>query len=317
MNAQKLLLLLLLLLLITCSFSSLLAQQLPIFTQYRANRGYINPAAFDIENLDNFGNFMQFGLSQRSQWTKLQSGPKTQTLHGTYISGTDGVALISGLYIVNDRADRVGYTGMYGRIGAVLGDWGDWGISAGLTLGAVQYRIDLSGLENNVDPLLSSNNNKQISPDAGIGIFAYNSMGDNRFYGGISIPQVLGLDLTFKTPNSQFNTQRVRHFYGLLGYYVDLPGELDFIEFSSWVKYVGNVPLNVDANFRYRTNSPLWVGFGYNTGKILHAEIGLSFDTANYSTIKIGYGFDSAFSGVSTYFGSTHEINVAIYIAKD
>ncbi len=308
MNMQKLLILFF----TTCFFSNLSAQQLPIFTQYRANRGFINPAAFDIENFESRTN-LSFGTSIRNQWTGLQSGPKTQTIFGTYIRDMGGVGLVTGFNLVNDQADRVGYTGLYGRVGGILSsNLEDYGISFGLSLGAVQYRVDLTGLENNNDPLLASGNNKQINPDAGVGVFAYTAVGDDYLYGGLSVPQVLGLDLTFKTPDSEFNTQRIRHYYGLIGYYLDLNDDYSYIEGSAWVKYVANVPLNVDFNLRYQMGKYLWIGGGYNTGKVMHGEFGIIF--GEDSIIKLGYGFDTPLSGISNFFGNTHEINIAIYL---
>jgi len=60
------------------------AQQLPLFTQYRENIGIINPAAFNQDFLI-YENNLSFGASYRRQWVGLESGPQTQTIRGEYL----------------------------------------------------------------------------------------------------------------------------------------------------------------------------------------------------------------------------------------
>lgn len=283
------------------------AQQLPIFTQYRANRGYLNPASIDVDALKYSTNLV-IGASYRTQWVGLQSGPKTQTLYGTYRSTNSGVNLLAGGYLINDKADRVGFTGLYGRVAGILSnDYEEAGLSVGLTFGGVQYRVNLKGLDA-ADPLAGGKQG-QMNMDVGAGIFAYTRVRDyDYFYGGISIPQALGLDLTFRTENGTFKTKRIQHFYGLIGYYLELNNDA-FIEFSSWAKYVKNVPFHADFNMRYHISENFWFGGGYSTSKTAHGEIGV-FIPGEYTNIRIGYGYDAAFSTLSNFFGSTHEINV-------
>jgi len=289
------------------------AQQLPVFTQYRANRGYINPASVDMDAIDYNLNLVT-GASYRRQWEGLESGPTTQTLHGSYRTDNRGVSLLAGGYLINDSADKVGFTGIYGRFAGILSDdVEEYGISAGLTFGGVQYRLDLSGTDL-LDPLASTNQG-QWNVDVGLGLFAYTRVAHNDyFYGGISVPQTLGLDLTFRTANNTFNAKRVQHYYGLIGYYLGLNEDYHFIEISSWVKYVPNVPLNMDFNLRYHIGQTLWLGAGYGTGGTLHVEAGFSLgdNIGMYgSNIRIGYGFDSIFgNNIGGNFGSTHEVNV-------
>ena len=58
----------------------------------------------------------------------------------------------------------------------------------------------------------------KIFHDAGLGVYYYRQLesglldGD-YIYGGVSIPQVVGLNLSFKDDNGEFFTQRIQHVY--------------------------------------------------------------------------------------------------------
>jgi len=290
------------------------AQQLPVFTQYQANRSYINPAAINMDAIEHNRNLFA-GVSYRKQWDGLETGPTTQILHGSFRSDNNhSVNLLAGGYLINDSADKVGFTGLYGRIGGLVTKNPErYGFSAGLTFGGVQYRLDLSGTDL-LDPLAATNQN-QINMDVGLGLFAYSLVGNyNYIYGGLSIPQTLGLDLSYRTTNSIFSAKRIQHYYGLLGYYMPLNRTNHFIEGSAWFKYIPNVPFNMDFNFRYNLEY-LWLGVGYGTSGTVHAEFGVNvgYITDVDSNIQIGYGFDLITgNNIGGNFGSTHEINFTI-----
>lgn len=308
-------------LIIIISFSNYLeayAQQLPIFTQYRANRGYINPASIDIDAIKSDFN-MVFGLSHRKQWTGLKSGPITQILHGSYRTTNNYSSnFLFGGQIINDVAGRVGFTGLFGRFAYIIsGDPEESGLSLGLTFGGIQHRVDLTGVDNTG---ISIDQQGQKKLDAGAGIYYYTltNSGD-YFYAGLSVPQMLGSNLTYQTPNREFVVAPSRHFYGLVGYYIELDKDHHYLELSSWVKYVNANPIHLDCNIRYHIGEPLWVGVGMSTAKIGHAEFGLSLGENigwNDGNIKIGYGHDFVPSTLTNYFKSTNEINITILLEK-
>ncbi|MBV6427973.1 MAG: hypothetical protein KIPDCIKN_02496 [Haliscomenobacter sp.] len=295
------------------------AQQLSLFTQYRENVSIINPAAVESDFLA-FGNNVSFGASYRAQWVGISGNPRTQIVRGTFLAdGMRGVALMVGGQLVNDQTGPTGFTGIYGRLAGVLsGDPTYGGLVIGLSAGMVQYRVKASEIvlrdENDV---LGAVNQSQMFPDVGFGLYAYKSIGGRYssgdfIYGGLSVPQVIGLDLTFQNEQGEFYTKRIQHFYGLLGFYKFFNND-SFIEPSLWVKYAPNAPTNVDLNLRYQLPSAIWVGTGGSSGGSVHLEAGftLGSNLGLDNTLKFGYGYDYSFSSFGPTAGSTHEINIS------
>ena len=292
------------------------AQQLSLFTQYRENIGIINPAAVESDFLA-FGQNITFGASYRAQWVGLDNAPSTQTVRGSYLyADGSGVALMAGGHLMNDQTGPTGFTGVYGRVaGIVTSDPAEGGFVVGLSAGAVNFRINASEIRlRDQGDLLGSTDQSQFFPDVGVGLYFYRLVGrnDDYFYAGASVPQVFGLDLTIQNDAGEYVTQRVQHFYGMLGFYKFFDND-SFLEPSAWVKYTQGAPVNVDFNLRYYLPVNFWIGAGGSTSGMVHLETGIVLgDTAGFdSTFKIGYGFGYSFSSFGPTAGTTHEINLA------
>ncbi|MEM8907643.1 MAG: PorP/SprF family type IX secretion system membrane protein [Bacteroidota bacterium] len=294
------------------------AQQLPLFTQYNEQVGLINPAAVSNDFLL-YEHNISFGASVRQQWVGLESAPRTQNIRGEYIfADTEGLGLIAGGHLINDQTGPTGFTGVYGRVAGILsGDPYESGISAGFSFGMVQYRVNISDIKFlELNDVLVAEDQTRLYPDVGFGIYAYKRINqgfldDSQIYGGISVPQLIGLDLEFKDENDEFFTKRVQHFYGLLGMikYLD---DGKFIQPNVWVKYTENVPVNIDFNIRYQLVPSFWLGTGASTAGNLHLETGVILgESVGYSNhFKIGYGFDYSFRTFGPAVGTTHELNL-------
>lgn len=314
---------------LTCLFVGfsfqIFAQQLSLFTQYRENQSIINPASVSGSYLTHQQN-LTFGASYRAQWAGLENAPTTATLRGEYLyTGGGTVSLIAGGYLINDQTGPTGFTGLYGRIGGLLSSDPEYaGISIGLSAGAVQYRVNTSEITlRDEGDILSGDDQNKLFPDVGVGVFAYSQLDNGGFfdgdylYGGISIPQAIGLDLTFKEASGEFYTKRVQHFYGMLGLYKFFSND-GFIEPSVWVKYVANAPINVDVNLRYQMAENFWIGAGGASSKAMHVETGilLGDNIGLDNTLRIGYGFDYNFSTFGPYARGSHEINISYSLEK-
>lgn len=293
--------------------TTLIAQQLSLFTQYRENATIINPAAVDADFLA-FGQNLSFGASYRAQWVGLDNAPTTQTVRFSYLNKNGGgVTFMGGAHLINDQTGPTGFTGFYGRVAGVLSADPEYGgFVVGLSAGAVQYRVNSSEIFLREDgDVIGTQDQSQLFPDVGVGIYYYQATAnDDYFYAGVSVPQVIGLDLTFKNDAGEFLTKRVQHFYGLLGFYKFFDNT-SFIEPSLWVKYAPNVPVNVDLNIRYQTPGAIWIGTGISSAKTFHLDTGFLLGNGLDNAIRIGYGFDYSFSSFGPTAGSTHELNVS------
>ncbi len=307
------------LLLLSLAPIAVFAQQLSLFTQYRENATLINPAAIEGDYFA-YGQNLTFGVSYRAQWVGLANGPRTQTLRGSYLNTEySGVTLLAGGHLINDQTGPTGFTGVYGRIGGVVsGDPEYSGLSIALSAGLVQYRVDASKIRlRDPNDVIGEQDQAQLFPDVGLGVYYYQMVGDGDFfYTGVSVPQVIGLDLTFQDENGEFYTKRVQHFYGLLGFYKFFDND-SFLEPSVWVKYAPNAPINADINLRYQMPSSFWIGTGVSTGGNFHMDAGIIIGQNTFdNTIRIGYGFDYSFSSFGPTAGSTHEINLTFSFEK-
>jgi type IX secretion system PorP/SprF family membrane protein len=292
------------------------AQQIPLFTQYREMHGVLNPAAIPYGFMTN-RNKSAIGVSHRRQWGGMQNPPTTQILRGEYFAADrTGVALLTGGYFINDKTGPTSYTGLYGRIaGVITSDAEVGGVSFGLALGGVQYRLQTSQLKlRDADDIRTTEDRSKFYPDLSIGAFWYQKMGDfsdDYVYAGASVPQMIGLDLNITDGNKTLQYERVRHYYATAGWY-HFFGEGSFLEPSVWVKYVKNAPVNVDFNLRYQAANTFWVGAGSSVSGNIHAELGFiagknfGFD----SNLRIGYGFDYTTQNYGSFVGTTHEINI-------
>ena len=293
------------------------AQQLPLFTQYRENATLLNPAAMESDFLASAQN-MTFGVSIRSQWNGISGGPRTRVLRGSYVNADgSGAAFMAGGHIISDITGPTGVTGIYGRAGAVISTDPEYGgIALALSGGLVQYKIDADEIKLRDDgDVLGTQSFSQLHPDVGVGVYAYQVLGDgDMIYGGISVPQVLGLDLAFTSDNGEFGITRVQHYYGHLGFYKFFRDGENFVEPSVWLKYTPNTPLNADFNLRVQLPGSIWVGTGLSTAKNFHLDLGFNLgDNVGFDNlVKFGYGYDYSFSAFGPFVGSTHELNLAI-----
>lgn len=306
-------------------FQIVSAQQLPLFTQYRSNHGAINPASINGDYFI-YENNLSFGASYRNQWTGIDAAPNTQHLYGEFLFTERGsFNFLTGGYLINDRTGPTGFTGLYGRFAGVLAgnDPQYAGLSFGLNLGLVQYKVDGTQIRlREQNDVLGNQSYSQWFPDAGLGVFGYTTLEtgileDDLIYGGISIPQVIGLDLSFGTENGEFSTQRIQHIYAHGGLYHFISDE-SFLEFSTWFRYAPNAPVNADFNVRYQLAGNFWGGLGFSTASNVHLEAGfiLGGNLGFSNTVKFGYGFDYSVSNFGPTVGSTHELNIGVSLNR-
>lgn len=294
-----------------CISFSLFSQQTPLFNQYRDNANIINPAYIGDDYLIRDNN-ISIGLTFRTQWVGIENHPVTQSLKGDYIYENSGVSLLTGGYLINDQTGPTGLTGIYGKIGGILSDDPYWGgLSFALTAGIQQFRINANELilreENDV---LNTGEQSKITPDVGLGVFYYHNISGGIFnedyvYGGLSIPQVLGLNLNFSDEFGEFNLKRKQHFYAMLGMYKFLSGD-SFLQPSAWIRYVANAPVSVDINLRYQINDSFYFGAGGSISGNFHFETGFILG----GQLRLGYGFDYPFNTIGPIGGGSHEINI-------
>lgn len=303
-----------------CLFNlSASAQQLPLFTQYREYAGILNPGSVPHDYLV-YDQNLSFGASYRRQWINDQDGPATQMVRADYLWLRGNVNPIFGAYLMNDKAARVGTTGAYTRIGMMTGD-AENGFSAGLSAGVVRYGLNLMNarLDDATDPLLTGSVRARIAPDVGAGVFGHATLSGNLLYGGVSVPQILGWKLSFNNASQEvLSIRRTQHYYALAGYKIALEDE-NFLEFSSWVRFIPALKPNFDLNMRFQMHQAFYIGTGLNSARMAHFESGLTLGTNSdrERLVRIGLGADLSFAKTNAFYGNSIEVNCAICLKKD
>lgn len=311
------------LLLIIAANGELLSQQLPNYGAYRDHWYIINPAALTNNYLIDSAN-ISIGASYRKQWIGLEEAPVTQSLSFQYILPSNRV--VTGLQIINDQTGLLGNTGIYGQFAYRIPLSQNQEISIGLNAGFIQYKAEISKIDfRDVEEQALEDEGTSTKPDFSFGAFYHYA---DRFYLGVSVPQVFALNSSLPTDAGDFYLQRVRHYYALVGGFVpvNLFGfEGSYMEPTVWLRYLPNAPLNIDASFRYRAGNVFWlgagagVGFGTSTTKTMKMEVGFIFGAKgdnDSSLTKLGFNFEIPFSTYRQSFGNSIELNL-VYTWKE
>lgn len=296
------------------------AQQLPAFTVYRDHWNVINPASISNNYLVNEWYFSA-GASYRQQWWKSEGSPNTQVLNFEAVL-PEYDRIVTGGHILRHQTGVIDHTGLYGQFAyrIELGRRTEQALVVGLNAGIVQYRADFTDINFAEAEEIPIGRDLIYHPDFSLGAFYYHS---DLFYAGISVPQVFGLNTTFRdTSDNQFNIQRIQHVYSVVGGYIPVSWfgtEASYIEPSAWIRYVPGSPISLDANLRYQISDFYWIGLGAGSGTgaafsaRLHFETGMILgESLNiYSgQFKIGIGFDVPLGVYRSAFGNSAELNL-------
>ena len=240
----------------------------------------------------------------------LEDAPQTQTIAATYMAESQPILL--GGQLLNDKTGAIGLTGVYGQFAYRLQMNRKHFLSLGINAGLVQYRVKVSEirlLETN--DILSNQDGMRLFPDFGIGLFY---QFDDKFYGGVSVPQTFGLTNTFGTDNQRYQLTRARHFYALAGanFYVN-EEKTSYFALSSWAKYLTNAPFTLDVNAKYFFQDVFWLGIGAGSTNLAHLEFGLIIGNGiGYldGRLTIGFGYDFALNTQAQLLGNTMELSL-------
>ena len=292
------------------ALTAAVAQQLPLAAQHPEYHGLINPASIN-HNLMTDDQNVSIGVSVRQQWVQLGDlSPFTNVLRGEFIDREN--RLVIGGYISHDKVGITNNFGVYGRIAYLIptdGDINESGISIGANIGLGHWRLRTEKLS-----LSQPDDSKLLDrpsswyPDLGFGAYFYQTLPNKHyFYVGASVPR------TFEFRADDRVAKRYPHYYGLAGYFMPLPWDKTFMEASTWVRYVQNIPMDYSFHLKIQPQDWFWFGAGaitdFNSPSTIVAEMGLNIRYGDNDAVKIGYA--KTFNIFANHFGATHEFNLA------
>jgi len=290
--------LLALFLLLAASPLKMMAQQLPLYSQYMFNTLEINPA------YAGFRQAMQFTSVFRKQFNGIKGSPQTSMLSGDMPIGETRLGI--GLKIVDDRLSVTQNLGAQLAMSyRIEGD--NSKLAFGLQLKALNYKTDFSQLNitNAGDPVFAQNLNA-LAANFGTGIF-YNT---DKFYAGLSSPNLVRAHLR-KTDValSEYTVKQNLHIYFNSGYLITINDNF-VLKPSFLLRGVQGLPFNYDLNANLFFREIISGGLSYRSKSAL---VGL-LDFRLVPTLRLGYAYDYNLTRLNNFSRATHEIVLRFHI---
>jgi type IX secretion system PorP/SprF family membrane protein len=285
---------LLLLVVMLFAYQKSIAQTEPMYSQYMFNMLGVNPAYAGSREASSFN------LFQRRQWIGLQGAPQTTSI--SFDQSILNKAAGWGIQLYDDKigVEKADGINLMGATRIRVSEKGV--LSGGLSLGLMNYRIDLMnviGRYTPSDPAFYANLNKW-TPSLGLGIY-YNT---DNFYAGVSIPNILKSKLTALTLiKSGLQKVNQKHIFLTTGVVIPINEELK-LKPSTMIKIVEGAPIEADFNTNIWLRDIIGLGVSYRTGD---AIIGMAEIQAN-ENLRFGYAYDMTISALKSYNTGTHEI---------
>ena len=271
------------------SSGSLMAQQLPQFTQYMFNTISVNPAyAGSRETLN-------VTALHRNQWTGIDGNPRTNTLSVHAPLRNDRIGL--GLSYINDRLGFESTNYVYGDFSYTVPFTAAIDLSFGLKAGFTNYRLTTP------DPndIFFNAQFDQWSPNMGAGMYVSSDL----WYVGVSAPRMFNTDLN----QGEFEALERTSYYAIGGLVLDIDENLKFKP-TVLTKFTNGAPATYDVTANFLFKEKLWVGASYRFNDA--DGFGALLDFQVSKDVRIGYAYDLPLSEVRPYTTGTHEV-ILIY----
>jgi type IX secretion system PorP/SprF family membrane protein len=272
--------------------NKILAQQLPLYSQYMFNTLEINPAYAGVKQS------MNFTSTFRKQFNGIKDAPQTSTIAGDMPIGETNLGI--GLKLVSDRFSVTQNIGAQVAMSyKIEGDYSNF--SFGLQMGALNYRTDFSkfNITNAGDPVFAQNLNA-MAANFGTGLFFNTS----DFYIGLSSPNLVRTHLRqVDVALSEYTVKQNLHIYLNTGYLVPLNDNF-ILKPSFLLRAVKGIPLDYDINANLYFREILSGGVSYRSRSALVGII----DFRLTPTLRLGYAYDYNLGRLNNFTNSTHEI---------
>lgn len=272
------------------------AQTEPMYSQYMYNMLGVNPAYAGNREATSFNFF------QRNQWIGLKGAPKTTSLSIDQAIKDGKIGW--GFQAYDDRLGVESASGFNSIISSRVRVSDNGILSAGISVGLMNYRISLNDVLNRYTPtdpsFISSAKPSQWNPILGMGLY-YNT---DKLYLGISTPSILRSRLA-KYENFVSGIQKVDdfHLFATAGYVFEINEELK-LKPSTMLKVVSGAPIEADINLNVWLRDMIGIGGSYRTGD---AFVGM-LEIQATDNLRFGYAYDMPFSPLKYYARGSHEL---------
>jgi type IX secretion system PorP/SprF family membrane protein len=270
------------------------AQQDPMYTHYMYNTLSINPAYAGSRDA-----LTITGL-HRSQWVDFKGAPMTQTL--TLHSPIANKHIGLGLGVTNDRIGPINNTSVMGSFAYIMQLTKKSKLALGLSGGVsiLQANLNELQLDQQYDAAFQNNLSNRTTPIFGVGMY----YSRERFYAGLSVPNLIQSDYSTIQAGSISTGQSHRHYFFTMGGVIKMGEDLDFKP-TTLVKLTDGAPLQADLTASFIIRKKLLLGAMVRSGDAIGALVGFNIT----DQFHLGYSYDWSF-GLRTakYNQGSHEI---------
>lgn len=299
---------------------NLLAQQLPIYSQYVQNGFMVNPS------MAGYDGYTSFNTTARQQWLGFSQAPRTYSASwqtrvlkrsyrvvsrnvksGNRLKQSTQGRVGLGAYIINDVNANVARTGAAFTYAYHI-FMNNRQLSFGLSGKAFQYRINTGELTfgEDGDPVLNNLKTVAYSPDADVGIFWQ----DPKYFIGFSISNLAQTSIKIGG-NDIPGYETFRHYWLMGGYRFHLTENID-IEPLTLLKTTENWNPQGDFTVKLYYDNLFWGGLSYRTDQSAILLMGVRIDN-----LYFGYSFDWAFSEIGHFNYGSHEIILSVKLGDN
>lgn len=316
---------------------TLVAQQVPQYSQYLRNQYMVNPAAAGIYD------FIDITLSGRWQWVGFNDSPKTAYLSGSTVLGQNKKVPYNPAFRVSQGPVRnpeiktgklkhaVGgqiladQYGAFRRLNA-SGTYAihlpvskNYNLSFGTKLGlsnntflqekaVVLNTLDpfstYNGGDAEYDNFIKNQSNKFIM-DIGAGFYFYS----NKLFFGVSADHLSKDFVEFGSGTANFNTQI--HYNVTGGIKLKVSEDITLMP-ALLVKYMSPAPVSLEGSLQLEYKEWLWAGVSYRHSDAVIGMVGLNVS----ERFKFGYSYDFSLSRFNTVSTGGHEIVLGLMLGR-
>lgn len=286
--------LLLVILLIIGVDGAVKAQHEAIYAHYMYNQQTINPAYSGLHE------GVEFMVVYRNQWIGVDGAPETLTASVQIPVREYDYAI--GLSVTDDKIGRESRLTVMGDY-AYSVDLAPDGLKLrmGVKFGFSNYNHNLAEykLIDSDDMMFQGYIDDKHKFNFGIGLFLH----DKRYFVGISSPRILNTTYDNVAGTGEPVVAKFRHIFGVAGYVWNLSDGIEFKP-TVCVKYVDNVPLQMDLTVTSFFKNSFSLGAFYRTGDSVGFMTG--YEPVK-SKIRIGYSYEYGLIDLNGNLG-THDV---------
>lgn len=268
------------------------AQQIPMFSNYRSTILSFNPAYAGSKDVG------ALNILNRNQWVGFKGSPNTQGInfHAPIKYRNVGI----GLALLNDQIGPLKSTSINFNFAYKIKVSNQGKLALGIRGGGAFFMGDLSSLstiEEN-DPLLIGTSTTSFLHNFGTGLYYQ----DNKSYFGVSVLNMLEHQRTISNVLPFYSLNR--HFFISGGSRLDVSDNIQFIP-SFLTKYVVNAPIEIELTTLVEFKERYSLGVAYRVTDAWVLLMGLQLN----KKINLNYSYDWSFSNSTfKYNQGSHEV---------